>query len=554
FVSKENLYGAYIDAPGPAFMGVLVGAVAVCASILTFAYSFRIVYGAFGGRTTQPRLHDPSIAFRVPAAIASLAGLILGIDSGVLAPLIDQVALDTQGSVGHVYLTLWHGFTPALGMSLIAISCGTVLFLQRTRVDRLLDRELFPVRGVDVFERIHASVIVFGARVGGLTRTQSPTRHLALPVLVLVGVTAAFVVSGMSLPPIPVPVTEPIDWLLLALVTVGVLGVVTTASRLAALALLGVVGFAVALVFFVLGAPDVGLTQLLVEVLTVVVAVLVLRRLPVKFRTPSAIRRNLAAVVAVVVGAVAALGTYALTGRRERSPAADYFIAETEAETGGTNIVNTILVDFRALDTLGELTVLGIAGLVVVGVVQSVRMLALQRDAHVENLRQSVVGSAVDNTILARTVGRWLTPVLIVLSLYLLLRGHYDPGGGFISALVGGAAFALAYLSAPNVGKAPIRLPYVGLICAGIAVGTAVGLLGYIDGGFLTPLHVDIPLPWGGYYHFTTVLIFDIGVYLAVVGIVLASLNKLGSAEPTRHVGAGTDATDSRNAPTGGTR
>ncbi|QNG21070.1 DUF4040 family protein [Rhodococcus triatomae] len=528
FVSKENLFGAYLEAPGPQFAGGVVGAVAVSASILTFAYSFRIVYGAFGGPTTQARLHDPSIAFRVPAAVSSIAGLVLGLNSQWLAPLVDRISLDTQGEVGNVHLALWYGFTPALWMSVTAIAVGSLLFLRRDAVDRVLDRDLFPVRGVDVFERIHAGTIAFGARVGDLTRSQSPTRHLAAPLLVLVASAVAALVLGVVVVPFPEPVTEPVDWLLLVLVAVGVLGVVSTSSRLAALALLGVVGFAVALVFFVLGAPDVGLTQLLVEVLTVVVAVLVLRRLPARFRRPSRMRRNAAAGVAVAAGAAAAFGTYFLTGRRERSPAADYFVAETEAVTGGTNIVNTILVDFRALDTLGELTVLGIAGLVVAGLLDSARLLPTRPDPHAESLRDTPVGSAVDNTLLARTVGRWLTPALIVLSVYLLLRGHYDPGGGFISALVGGAAFALAYLSAPDAARAPIRLPYIGLICSGVALGTAVGLLGYVDGAFLTPLHFTVPLPWGGDYHFTTALVFDLGVYLAVIGIVLASLNRLG--------------------------
>ncbi|EOM76527.1 DUF4040 family protein [Rhodococcus rhodnii] len=549
FVSKENLFGAFLGAPGPAFTGPLVGAVAVAAAVLTFAYSFRIVYGAFGGPTEQRRLHDPSLSFRVPAMLASLAGLILGLRSDWLAPLIDRIAVDTRGAAGDVHLTLWYGFTPALWMSVVTITLGLVAFSLRGPIDRALQRTLFPVRGVDVFESIYNSVIAFGRRIGDPTRSLSPSRHLAAPLVVLVVLAAAALLRGVDVPDFPAPVTDPIDWLLLVLIGVGVLGVVTATSRLAALALLGIVGFSVALVFFVLGAPDVGLTQLLVEVLTVVVAVLVLRRLPARFTKPTRTRKAVALTVALLSGAAAFVGTYLLTGRRERSPAAEYYVADTEVTTGATNIVNSILVDFRVLDTLGELTVLGVAGFAIVALLDSSGLLPT-RPFEPERGGRGAVASAVDNTVLARTVGRSLTPILVVLSLYLLMRGHYDPGGGFISALVGGAAFALAYLAAPSSDSAPIRLPYNALIAGGIALGTAVGLLGYVDGSFLTPLDAEIPLPWGGYYHFTTAIVFDVGVYLAVIGVVLAAMNRLGGDDaPAAKAPASPEP-----APTGGAR
>nr|WP_206038072.1 DUF4040 family protein [Rhodococcus sp. HNM0569] len=531
FVSKENLFGAYLEAPGPAWVGPAVGAVAVGAAVLTFAYSFRIVYGAFGGPTEQVRLYEQrSIGFRLPAAVSSLAGLVLGLRSDWLAPLVDRIALDTQGAIGHVHLTLWYGFTPALWMSVITIGLGVVAFWQRSRIDRLLDRRLFPVEGTRMFEAVLTGSRFAGGFVADYSRSQSPTRHLAAPLVVLVLAGVAIVSTGVDVPPVAGAITRPIDWLFLLLIAAGVLGTVMIPSRLGALAVVGIVGFSVALVFFELGAPDVGLTQMLVEVLTVVVAVLVLRRLPRRFRKPSQMRRWSAAAFAVVAGVAAFAAVYLLTGRRDRSPAAEYFLTQTEDTTGATNIVNSILVDFRALDTLGELTVLGVAGFIVVAVLDSSDLLPTR--AHHGGAARRAVVDPTDNSVLARTVGRWVTPVLIVLSAYLFLRGHYDPGGGFIAALVGGAAFALAYLAAPSSDQAPIKLPYIGLICAGVAVATVTGLLGFVDGGFLTPLHAEIPLPWGGYYHFTTAMVFDVGVYLAVIGVILTSLNRLGT-DPT---------------------
>lgn len=534
FISKENMFSSFIEAPGPGWLGPLVGGTAVVAAVLTFAYSFRIVYGAFGGPLTQTKLREPSFVFLLPAAVSSLAGLVLGFFAGWLDPLIDRIVLDTQGTLGATHLELWHGLAPEVAMSAVTIAVGIVLFLRREAIDRLLDRPLFPTTGVAVFERCYSGTIRLGERVGDLTRTNEPARHLALPFTLVAALGISALIAGLELPPYPEPVTQPVDWLIVGLVALATLGLVVVRSRLAALALVGVVGFVVALMFFILGAPDVGLTQLLVEVLTVVVAVLVLRRLPRAFHPTSALRKNAAAVVALVAGTGAGLATYAFTGRREISDAGEYFLFNAEEETGGTNVVNTILVDFRALDTLGELTVLGVAGLIIVAVLDSSGLLPLRRRRAVTTPDDTVIASAHDDSVLARTIQRYLVPLLVVLSLYLLFRGHNEPGGGFIGALVASAAFALAYLSAESASRAKIRLPYVGLIAGGIALATVSGILGFVEGSFLLPLHADIPLPWGGSFHFTTAIIFDIGVFLGVVGVVIAALNRLGTEQAVR--------------------
>ncbi|AUS79829.1 DUF4040 domain-containing protein [Actinoalloteichus sp. AHMU CJ021] len=528
FVSKESMFGAFLDAPGPGWVGPVVGGVAVVGAILTFAYSFRLVYGAFGGPTEQSHLREPKAAFLFPAAVASVAGLVLGLVVPLLNPLVDRVVTDTWGLVHDSDLALWHGFSTALGMSVVVLGAGTVLFLRRAWLDRVLDRSLFPVRGTEVFERLYRGTIALGARVGDLTRSDSPAQHLAMPFVLLAVLASVALSAGLAVGDFPAPVSRPMDWVLVALIAASVLGAVVARSRLAALGSIGVGGFTVALWFFTLGAPDVGLTQLLVEVLTVVVAVLVLRRLPRSFHPTGRVRRAAAAVLAIVAGGVAALATYTMTGRRELSPAADYFLTEAENETGGTNVVNTILVDFRALDTLGELTVLGIAGLVIVAVLNANGLLPNRQPTAIHRFAGSPIDSPTDATILFRTVGRWLAPLVILLSAYLLLRGHYEPGGGFISALVGGAGFALAYLSAPSSDRAPIRWPYIALIASGVGVAVLTGVAGYLEGSFLRPVHLDIPLPWGGEYHFTSALVFDVGVYLAVIGVVVTALNRLG--------------------------
>jgi len=238
-------------------------------------------------------------------------------------------------------------------------------------------------------------------------------------------------------------------------------------------------------------------------------------------------RQALTAAIAIGVGVAATAVTLAFTGRREISAVGQYFLDEALVDTGGTNVVNTILVDYRALDTLGELTVIAVAGIVLMGILGLRPMLAA-RTRDLTPWSGTALMRTVDNTLPIRVIARWAAPVIIVLSVYLLLRGHYEPGGGFIAALVGGTGFALAYLGAPADRRAPVQWPYRGLLAAGVVVGVASGVGGYLVGSFLRPVRFGIPLPWGGEYGFTSALIFDLGVYFAVVAIIIAVINELG--------------------------
>lgn len=183
-------------------------------------------------------------------------------------------------------------------------------------------------------------------------------------------------------------------------------------------------------------------------------------------------------------------------------------------------------MDFRALDTLGELTVLGMAGVAVAVLLRS-RALIPVREPASDSLDGSPLADPGPNAVFTRTLARILGPIVVLLSILFLFRGHQEPGGGFIAALIGGAGFALLYLAAPSDASARIRAPYLGLIGAGVLIGTTTGLAGFAQGSFLTPLHAEL---FG--VHLTTALVFDVGVYLAVIGVVLASLNLLGVPRP----------------------
>ncbi|WP_409328598.1 hydrogen gas-evolving membrane-bound hydrogenase subunit E [Trujillonella humicola] len=521
FVSKEEAFYGFLGADGPAWVGWLAAGTAVGAAALTFAYGFRILAGAFGGPVRQPNLYEPRWSFLAPAAVPAVLSLVFGIWAAALNPLINRTVQDTRLQEGGADLALWHGFTAALGLSAVTITVGTTLFLLRDRVDAVLLGSRLPRTGAQLYDATYDGALRFGALVGRPALSPRLAAHLVWPLLAL----AVLAGVGMStLGPLtasPEPATRAADWVLVALLGVGTAALTVARSRLGALALLGVVGFVVAAWFLVIGGPDLALTQLLVEILTVVVAVLVLRRLPARFAPGSRLRTAGAAVAAAAVGVAAFAATFALTGRRDRSAAGDFLLTESEPLTGGTNVVNTVLVDFRGLDTLGEITVLAVA---------AIGLLALLRyDAPTPRAGAGVadpVADPVGNAVILRVTRTLLLPVALLFSLYLLLRGHNAPGGGFISALVGGAAIALAQLPY-DVPRRPRVLSPALLVGSGVALAVAVGLLGYVDGAFLRPLPFE-PEVFGVSVKLTSSLLFDVGVYLVVLGLVVAAVDRLG--------------------------
>lgn len=519
FISKELMFTAFLGASGPSWVPAVVTVLAGATSVLTIAYSGRIVLGAFAGRSGRIVPEARMSLWAVPV-VAAVAGTVLGLVPSLLDGLVSAAVSVATGQSVAEHLALWHGVNPALGVSSLVIATGVGMVLARHRVQRIVAPLGLPFSGLAVVDSLRAGTIRLGSFFGRLAGTNSPARHLAIPMVCLTALALAGVAALDELPPVIGTPSQPLDWVLVLLVVAGVAAAVRARTRIAAIVVTGVVGFAMTLWFLALGAADVAMTQLLVEILTVCVMVLVLRRLPARFRVEPRRRRVPAGIVAVGAGIATTLGVWALTGRREMSRAAEYLLREGEAATGGANIVNTILVDFRALDTMGELTVLGVAGIAMAALLHS-RRPTVTPSARLDE--STPLADAEDNSVFVRSVTRLLGPVTVLLSVILLLRGHQEPGGGFIAALVGGAGVALLYLAAPSDAAARVRLPYLVLIGSGVAVGAGTGFLGYTRGSFLASLHTEVlgvPV--------TSALVFDIGVYLAVIGVVLAAFNLLG--------------------------
>ncbi|WP_306515950.1 DUF4040 family protein [Corynebacterium sp.] len=524
FVSKEGLIEAALAAPFGDHINVIITAGVVLTSMFTFVYSFKYIIGVFGARkNAEVEKHVAEAApsfWIIPALLAALT-LALGLYPGAVDGLVDDAALAATGADQHVHLAIWHGFNMALGMSALIIVVGTVLVLNRDQLFRAMSVFGAPVTGLYVVEFLRQGIIDTGNKYfTAATGTTSMRRHLVLPLLGVIGLAVIGIFTLNDLPEVIGERAWAIDWIFVLLVAMGCIATVMAKSRLTVVVVVSIAGFGMCLWFYILGAADVANTQLTVEILTVCVLVLILHRLPDHF-TPDTRRSHFWSIVlSVAVGVSTMLAVLALTGRREISDVSEYFLRETEELTGGSNIVNVILVEFRAFDTLGELTVLGVAGIAIAVLLSNNRLLAVH-DTHMDKASPLIDSRA--NSVFLRSTSKLVGPIIVALSILLFFRGHNEAGGGFVAALIASAGFALVYLAAPTNAEAKIRLPYMALIGGGITIAVTTGLLGFIEGSFLKPLDTHI-----FDLHLSTALLFDLGVYLAVIGMILAAFNLLG--------------------------
>jgi multicomponent Na+:H+ antiporter subunit A len=522
FVAKEESFYAFVGtseatwAQGTEWAGWAAAFIAVLGVSLTFAYSARILKGAFGGPLKQTSLYEPSLAFLAPAAIPAVAGLVLGIAPWLVDGIVDRATIDTGFTPTVGGLALLPGLGIALLLSVIAIGLGLLIFLRQTWIDAWLGTVPPPARAPVWFDRGWDGLLTFGARVGRAAQSTSIGVHLTGVALLLLALAVGTALVYPDLAPAVPGVSRPIDALVLVVLLPAVVALTRAPSALAALVLAGIIGLVLAVWLLLLGAPDVALTLLLVEILTVVVAAPALARLP-RPRRPRG-RPAITAIVAIGVGAMAGIGTWIFTGRRAASPAAEYYLTMAQVETGGRNVVNTILVDFRGLDTFGEIVVLAAA---IWG------LLAARAAGALLPSGPSVIG--VGERMVLRVGSYVVIPLLLLLSVVLFWRGHNEPGGGFIAGLGVGAALVVA-----RIAGVPIRVPPIPVIVStGLALVVVTGLMGLVVAGvFLEPFVIRAP---GTDVSILSSLIFDFGVLLVVVGLVLAAVDRLagwGRDEP----------------------
>ena len=539
FLSKEMFFAETVGMATQWRLGALVAPAAVLAGVFAVAYSLRFIHDVFfnGEPIDLPKTpHEPPRWMKAPVeALVALCLLVGILPALTVQPLLAIAAVAVlQGPLPDYNLAIWHGFTPELGMSLIASIGGGLVYWSRQPLFAFYERHQHRLEAKRLYQRLLDGVF---AGAGAITRgldTGSLQRLLGI------FISAALVlgISGFAGSSSPLTGDRPLlpmDGVSL----LAALGLMAAASgavilhrqRLLALILMSAVGLIVALIFVKFSAPDLALTQLAVEVVTLVLLLLALYFLPQHHATlapPLQWVNHL--LLAIAAGGGAATLAWAVLTRPYDS-IAGYFLANSVPGGGGANVVNVILVDFRGYDTLGEISVLALAALGIHALLEPLRLLGPERDAQ---------GRAWDpdlHPVILASLTRLLLPLALVVAVFILLRGHHLPGGGFIAGLITAAALIMQYL-ASGVAWTQIRLPGDGyaLIGVGLLIATLTGLASLAFGyPFLTSAFGHQHWPILGEVEWASAMAFDLGVYLVVVGatlLILAHLGRVHQAGP----------------------
>ena len=563
FVAKESALDALVTLaatgdgtdmlPAPATLLIVV---IVVGSMLTFAYALRFWWGAFGTRRRAEPIaikHAPSAGFLAGPAVLGLACLALGFAGhAVTEMLAPYVAGIPVGGTPHE-LALWHGVTTPLLLSLVATAGGLALFWQRDGVARV--QGTFPhVPAANDFYRttmrlLDAIAVEVTARVQRGSLASSIGTILAVFVVLV----------GGTLMLLPVWPDRPVlfdTWAQLPVaivVCIAAISLVGVRGRIRAILTVGVTGYGTALLFLLHGAPDLALTQVLIETASLLVFLMVMRTLPKYFTDrPLHSSRWWRMVLAIGVGVTVTASILVSAGSRTAEPASTG-LDQAAYEFGyGKNIVNVILVDTRAWDTLGEISVLVIAATGVASLIFLRSRVPGRRPtrANASNqsagawLRASRSLHPAARSLIFEVVTRLLFGVMILVSIYLLIAGHNLPGGGFAGGLVAGLALVVRYLAAGAQeldDAAPIDAGRV--LGAGLFIAAGSAMLPWAFGGRIFQsfdIHITLPFldalatPWGtvnafGDLHLVSSTIFDVGVYLVVLGMMLDLVRSLGS-------------------------
>jgi len=379
FVTKEGALEALIEG-GAGWPGTLALVGVVLGSLLTVAYTVRLAVGLLGDRTTAEdpvdpeHLHRPGPVLVAPPALLALLGLAAGLAAGPVGAWLARVAASLDPASGGRELYLWHGFTPALGLSAVALAGGALLWWFTRTATGTADapRSTFTA----AYDRCYEEILSGSRRITGVTQSGSLPLYLGIVLLTVAAAGAAAIATNSSwfdLTEVPLANSE-LELVACVATALGAGAVVVARQRFGAALALGGTGYLLALVFLLQGAPDLAVTQFLVETVTIAVFLLVLARLPQRFSAaPDWAPLGVRIAVSVVIGlSVAGFALQASTARTDPSVAEEY-IARSEPEAGGRNVVNVIIVDFRGFDTLGEITVLALAGGGVVNLVAAAR-------------------------------------------------------------------------------------------------------------------------------------------------------------------------------------
>ncbi len=541
FISKEMMLHEAVYAGMWGSASWLVPVLATAGGLFSAAYSLRLVHDTFfnGPPRALPNAHphEPPWGMKAPVLLLVVICIAVGLaPMWIAGPLVAAVASTVLGAPAPAFeLALWHGLNLPLALSAVAVIGGVLLYAGLQRGGRLHRWLPGPLQGKAVFTAAIDGLFGAAGRITRLLENGSLQRYAAWMVgaAVLVAAWPFWAATGDTpqtgartlLPATPLAVAI---WL--ALLVIGTALVLAQRQRFVATVLTGAVGLVASLTFVAFSAPDLAMTQLSVDVVSTALMLMGLALLPqVSPRESSALRRWRDGALAVAGGGgIAWLTWLALT--RDHDAISWYFLEQSLPAGGGSNAVNVILVDFRGYDTFGEITVLGIAGIGVLALLDGLRTQRPAVDA------QGRPWSFERQPLMLRVAARLVLPMALVVSAYIFWRGHNLPGGGFIAGLVTAVALVLQYM-ALGQQRADALLHGAGgrrftrWIGSGLAIAGLTGLGAFAFGHpFLTSAFGHPTVPLLGELPLATAAIFDLGVYITVVGATMLMLSVLGAA------------------------
>lgn len=579
FVAKESVYEVLVhEASVRGVWGVVLLAGVVLGAGMTFAYSARWLWGGFATKKDMLDTDFKKIPFLLvaPPLVLTLATVLFAFFPGILeAGFVPYAGLYPQAE-HPIHLALWHGFTPALGLSVIGIGIGSALFAGHRAVSRFQKSIPSLFEAERIYKRLVAAIDDLAIWLTG--RTQRGSLAFYLSVILIVALLGPTLTAILLVTPTPgnfIAFDTPAQLAVGLAMIVGAIGAVKAQRRFLAVLMVSVTGYGMAMIFALQGAPDLALTQVLVETIVLVAFVLALRALPVRLWTGNPTgNRVLRAAIGIGFGAAMMYIAATAMASRVADPISLSFPELAYLGGAGKNIVNVTLVDIRAWDTFGEITVLaaaatGVASLIFIRGRGDRQLRAIDVESGTVDHGSEAIDSARHGSAALSTArdfalsthnawlvaGRTLAPerrsitfevvtrlifhMVLLFSVYLLLAGHNTPGGGFAGGLLAGLALTIRYLAGGRVELAEATPVSPGtLMGAGLALAALTGAVPLIFGGQVFQSAVfEFALPLFGEHKFVTSTFFDIGVYLVVVGLVIDVLRSLGSEIDERSEG-----------------
>jgi len=549
FISKEMFFTELLANLSGSVM-FIAAIMATLAGIFAVMYSIRLVHGVFfdgaiGSQVPNKAAHEPPIGMHLPAIILAILCILIGIFPALLAgDLVNSVTRASliQPSFAGTHLSIWHGFNTPLIMSLIALVGGSLFYFALAKNGRLrkidLDPYLGQFQGKILFDLFLKHLLLTSRKIKRLTETGSLQNYLLLIVLFsLFMVSLPLFNQGLSTGTRELthaPWVAVVLWLTLFSACWMMLWF--HHERIKAVLISGAVGLVVTMVFVALSAPDLALTQITVDVVTTVLLLMSLSLLPQLTPYESKRSRRWRDATLAILGGLGIGWIAWLMLTRDHNSISWFFMQQSIPLGGGSNVVNVILVDFRGFDTFGEVAVLGIAAIGTLCLMDGMR-------AHGTTMTEGLSYRFNPSPLMLRITASWVLPLALVVSFYIFMRGHNYPGGGFIAGLITAMALIIQYIvlgqdHAEQLLRARSGRLYEIWIGWGLTIAGLTGMAAWFWGRpFLTSAHIFVHPPLLGKMHLASAAVFDLGVYITVVGATMLMISVLADSRHSSMAG-----------------